>query len=357
MAINDKSVLDTPQDTDTASQRAARPGILARIRAVLTPGHDTSLRESLEDVIEQHDSAQRDFSPEEHSMLLNILGFGKKRIEDVMVPRADITGIDQSATISELMATFKSAGHSRLPVYRETLDDLVGMVHIKDVMGWLTAVALKPVKSKTTKPGGSNAEPKLQLADVNLSKTLFQVRLHREVLFVPPSMLAMDLLVKMQTTRIHLAIVVDEYGGTDGLVSIEDLVEEIVGEIEDEHDIEDGPLIMEDGPSAYIADARVLLDDLISSAGLAVLSEHDDDIDTLGGLVFSLVGRVPVRGELILHRSGVEFEILEADPRRLKMVRIHLKPSARHAKVPAGPSGASEAKDAKPVKPAKEQAP
>lgn len=313
------------KSVENANSGAKRAGLLARWRARLFGSRDSSLRESLEDVIEQHEQSVEDFSPEERSMLLNILGFGEKTVEDVMVPRADITSIDQAATIGELMTIFKRAGHSRLPVYRDTLDDLIGMVHIKDVMGWLTAVAQKPPKNRAKKPLENTDIPKLRLDSVNLAKTLSQVRLHREVLFVPPSMPAVDMLVKMQATRIHMAIVVDEYGGTDGLVSIEDLVEEIVGEIEDEHDVDVGPSIIEDGPGRFIADARIELDDIATYPGLSALAERDDDIETLGGLVFSLVGRVPVRGELIAHQSGLEFEVLDADPRRLKRLRLHLQ--------------------------------
>ncbi len=314
-----------PASGEPTKTPATHTGFLNRIKALFSNGHDASLRESLEDVIEQHERSEEDFSPEERSMLLNILGFGEKIVEDVMVPRADITAIDLAATIGELMATFKQAEHSRLPVYRETLDDVIGMVHIKDMMGWLTGVALKPPKRQAKKPAANSSPSKLSLDGVNLSKSLSQVRLHREVLFVPPSMPAVDLLVQMQTTRIHMAIVVDEYGGTDGLVSIEDLIEEIVGEIEDEHDIDGGPLIVEDGAGRYIADARIILDDLSSYPGLRPLTIRDEDIETLGGLVFSMVGRIPVRGELVAHESGLEFEVLDADPRRLKRLRIYVK--------------------------------
>ena len=317
---NKTTTSDEPTETP-----AKNVGFLDRLRTLFSNGSDASLRESLEDVIEQHEHSEEDFSPEEHSMLLNILGFGEKVVEDVMVPRADITAIDLAATMGELMATFKQAEHSRLPVYRDTLDDVIGMVHIKDMMGWLTGVALKPPKKQAKKPATTPTTSKLRLEGVNLSKSLSQVRLHREVLFVPPSMPAVDLLVQMQTTRIHMAIVVDEYGGTDGLVSIEDLIEEIVGEIEDEHDIDGGPLIMEDGAGRYIADARIILDDLSSYPGLRPLTIRDEDIDTLGGLVFSLIGRIPVRGELVAHESGLEFEVLDADPRRLKRLRIYVK--------------------------------
>lgn len=322
-------------------------GFWRRIKAKLFSDSDPDLRASLEDVIDQHEHDDPEFSHQERSMLRNVLGFGEKRVDDVMVPRADIVGVDRTMSIGELMLLFKRAGHSRLPVYRTTLDDVMGMVHIKDVMGWLTAAALKPPSGKkrksAAKPGpkagvkqngktDGTAAPKangrpdlsLRLVDVNLTKPLSRFRLIREVLYVPPSMPTVDLLLQMQSTRIHMAVVIDEYGGTDGLVSIEDLVEEIVGEIEDEHDREEGPLIVEEAPGRYIADARVQLDDLGAYPGLSVLTAQDDDIDTLGGFVFAAVGRVPLRGELIAHDSGLEFEVLDADPRRLKKLRIHL---------------------------------
>jgi CBS domain containing-hemolysin-like protein len=317
---------ETTQKPLDLPSRSTLGGFVTWLRGLFANGSDASLRESLEDVIEQHDEANRDFTAEQRSMLVNLLGFGEKRVEDVMVPRADITAVEKAVPMDELMRVFHDAGHSRLPVFAETLDEPIGMVHIKDVMGWITAVAGKPASSGA-KNGQKRKPDSLRLDKVNLAKPLTRMRLIRDVLFVPPSMPAVDLLVKMQATRIHMAIVVDEYGGTDGLVSIEDLVEEIVGEIEDEHDADDGPLIVEDGPDHYVADARALIDEIVSLKGLGPLSERDEDIDTVGGLVFSTIGRVPVRGELIRHDSGIEFEVLDADPRRLRRLRIHL-PSA-----------------------------
>ena len=301
-----------------------------RIRSALGGNGDTTLRESLEDVIEQHEVEGDSLSAEERSMLQNILAFGELRVEDVMVPRADIVAVEHVASIGDLIDVFRTAGHSRLPVYRDTLDDPIGMVHIKDVMGWIAAKGMRKTRAKkTAKPPQQPAKPPTTVPDLSkadLSTPLSDTRIRRDVLFVPPSMPAIDLLAKMQSTRIHMAVVVDEYGGTDGLASIEDLVEEIVGEIEDEHDADDAPMIA-DVEGGYDADARMPIEELEEILGFELGSEDDDeDFDTLGGLVFDMVGRVPVRGELIRHESGIEFEVLQGDPRRLRKLRIHLSP-------------------------------
>ncbi len=301
-----------------------------RVRTVLGGNGDTTLRESLEDVIEQHEVEGDSLSAEERSMLQNILAFGELRVEDVMVPRADIVAVEHIASIGDLIDIFRTAGHSRLPVYRDTLDDPIGMVHIKDVMGWIAAKGMRKTRAKkSAKPPQQPARPASTVPDLSkadLSTPLSDTRIRRDVLFVPPSMPAIDLLAKMQSTRIHMAVVVDEYGGTDGLASIEDLVEEIVGEIEDEHDADDTPMIT-DVEGGYDADARLPIEDLEEILGFELGSEDDDeDFDTLGGLVFDMVGRVPVRGELIRHKTGIEFEVLQGDPRRLRKLRIHLSP-------------------------------
>jgi len=299
--------------------------IITRLRNSIGMVPDTSLRESLEDVIEQHETEAGNISPEERSMLLNILDFGELRVEDVMVPRADIIAIEDTAALEQIISVFQQAGHSRLPVYHDTLDDPQGMVHIKDLFSWMAAAGSARVKKNGKNGNGKNApgdKPSIDLSKIDLTLPLSEISLKREVLYVPPSMPAADLLVKMQTSHIHLAIVVDEYGGTDGLVSIEDLVEEIVGEIEDEHDTQDGPLIHPNNDGSYTADARVLIEDLEKLLGVDLSNEHDEDIDTLGGMVFSLAGRIPLRGELIAHECGLEFEVLEVDPRRIGKVRI-----------------------------------
>lgn len=272
---------------------------------------EASLRESIEDVLETHVDGKTTLTDEEQLMLRRILGVGELRVEDVMVPRADIVAVDVATTLPDLMKMFSTAAHSRLPIYRETLDDPIGMVHIKDLVGALIDL-----------PADSTANGYV------LNK------LRRDVLFVPPSMPVLDLLLKMQRSRIHLALVIDEYGGTDGLVSIEDLVEQIVGEIEDEHDTEEAPHLVPRSDGGFNADARVLIQELEDALKMDLLPEdREEDIDTLGGLLFSLVGRVPQRGELIEHSDTLEFEIVDADPRRIKKVRVHVgKPVKRNKK-------------------------
>ncbi len=254
-------------------------------------------------------------------MLLNTLRFGSLRVEDVMVPRADIIAADEQSRLDELVLLFQSAGHSRIPIYRETLDNPRGMIHLKDLVGWLAERASRAV------PAGENNAQKergrLDLAAVDLSQSIATARLSRDVLYVPPSMPVVDLLLRMQSQHIHLALVVDEYGGTDGLVSIEDLVEEIVGEIEDEHDVNGAPLI-QDTDHGLLVDARVLIADMETYLGVELTRPKDEeDIDTLGGLVVAMTHRVPVRGEIVPHESGLEFEVLDADPRRIRKLKIH----------------------------------
>jgi CBS domain containing-hemolysin-like protein len=228
--------------------------------------------------------------------------------------------IETTQSIRELLERFIDANHSRMPVYRESLDDLSGMIHIKDLVRWLTEKGNKTARrKKAVKETAINA---LSLNATDLATEVGAAGIAREVLFVPPSMPAADLLIKMQSTHIHMAIVVDEYGGTDGLVSIEDLVEQIVGDISDEHD-SDEELIVNNGDGTFTANARAGLEELETLLNVDFLpEERDEETDTLGGLIFSMFGRVPVRGELLRHASGVEFEVLEADPRRVKRVKI-----------------------------------
>ncbi len=254
---------------------------------------ENSARDVLEEVIEEREEAEVPIDDEERVLLANILELKGRTIHDVMVPRADIVSIECETGLSEVIDLITREGHSRLPVFREALDDAIGMIHIKDVLAW---------RGKDTQ---------------------FALReIVRKVLFVPPSMQVLELLLEMRAKRCHMALVVDEYGGIDGLVTIEDLVEEIVGEIEDEHDRTDDPILV-DGPNAtLIADARATIEMLEERLGSLVSDEEREDIDTLGGLVFSLAGRVPMRGELINHPCGLEFEILDADPRRIKKIRL-----------------------------------
>jgi magnesium and cobalt transporter len=269
----------------------------------------TAMRESLEEVIEESDRESPALSAQERVMLGNLLRFGELKVSDVMVPRAEIIAVDETIGLADLLMLFREAQHSRLPMFRETLDDPTGLIHVKDVLGLLEA-----------EDGGAYC----------LSPNARITALRRPILFAPPSMRALDLLLKMQASHTHLALVIDEYGGTDGLVSIEDIIEQIVGDIADEHDEITGGL-KRDGDS-YIADARMDLDDFKTETGHDFLVEDGEDeverdIDSLGGLVVSLLGRVPQRGEIVNHPDGGEFLVLEADPRRVRKLRVTLPKS------------------------------
>jgi len=268
---------------------------------------EPDLRASLEELIEEHEEEPID--AQERAILANILKLHELTAADVMVPRVDIIALEAETPIDAVAKSFVEQGHSRMPVYRETLDDVIGMVHIKDVLPY--AVDGKPV-------------------------TL--ARIVRKVLFVAPSMPILDLLLQMRLTRIHLALVVDEFGGVDGLVTIEDVIEEIVGEIEDEHDPADLPQWIERPDGSVIAEARIPMAALEERTGLSLLPpEMEEGVNTLGGLVTALAGRVPARGEVIKHPLGFEIEVLEADPRRVKRLRLRGLPtlpppeSAEHA--------------------------
>lgn len=303
-----------------------------------------STRADLKEVLEESPPSELGFSPEEGTMLKNILGLRERRINDVMVPRAHIIAIQQDMALGELVKVFEKAGHSRLVAFNDTLDDPVGMVHIRDLIAFMTArAAVNPAanaRRKKPRPAG------LDFAAIDLSMPLIDAKIIRPILFVPPSMPAIDLLAKMQATRIHLALVVDEYGGTDGIVSIEDLVELIVGDIEDEHDEDESPGIQRQSDGSFVADARASLEDVIEAVGKGFdVGEALNNVDTLAGYLVSQVGRVPVRGELVPGPSGFEFEVLDADPRRVKKVRIHSGKTRRNERTRELPSP-SQAKPA-----------
>jgi len=280
-----------------------------------------SIRADLKDVLDAMTPGESGFSPEESRMLKNILSLRERRVGDVMVPRADIIAVQQDMMIGELLRTFQDAGHSRLVVYNDTLDDPVGMVHIRDLIAFMTKHATvdpeKNAKRKKPLPAG------LDLRAIDLATPLSAADIIREILFVPPSMRAIDLLARMQATRIHLALVVDEYGGTDGIISIEDIVEEIVGEIADEHDEDELPAVVHQPDGSYIADARAKLEDVIDLVGHDFeVGDAAEEVDTLGGYLVTRAGRLPLRGELIPGPGLFEFEVLDADPRRVKRIRI-----------------------------------
>ncbi|NNM74404.1 hemolysin family protein [Enterovirga aerilata] len=274
-----------------------------------------SVREELEEVLAEA-TEEAELTPQERILLTNALAFHKVRVSDVMVPRADILAAAYSATLGELMALFRAAGHSRLPVYGSSLDEPLGMVHIRDLLDFIAAHG-------ATEPSEPDQPPKVaSLAGVDLSLTIDQAKLKRDVLFVPGSMPALDLLARMQASRTHMALVIDEYGGTDGLVTIEDLLETVVGDIEDEHDVATDMIVREERGD-IVADARATLDEVSEAIGQNLSAADDvDDVHTLGGLVVTRAGRVPRRGEVIEGPDGFSFEVLDADPRRLKRIRI-----------------------------------
>ena len=318
----------------------------ARAARILRPPQTSSLREDLTDALKADAGTSDVFTPEERAMLHNILRFREVRVEDVMVPRVDIEAVDQNISIGELMVLFEESGRSRMPVYCETLDDPRGMVHIRDLLSYVTKQARnkrrngsraapsagdKSVADKADKAEKApRAKTDFDLGRVDLSKTVAECGIVRSILFVPPSMLASDLLSRMQTARTQIALVIDEYGGTDGLVSHEDIVEMVVGDIDDEHDDEEA-MFSRMSDDVLVADARVELEEIAEAIGPDFeIREKLDDVDTLGGLIFAALGRIPARGEVVQALAGFEFHILDADPRRIKRVRIVRKrPPAR----------------------------
>lgn len=299
----------------------SKPGILQKLKRRFIRNKD--LRESLEVVIDSHaqETGEPGMADDARSMLGNLLGFADLRVDDLMVPRVDIDAIEDVETLRALLDKFTTANHSRLPVYRETLDDVVGFIHVKDFLKWMTSKG-KMRKQKATDVAG------LSLPASDLASSVKQhSSLLRNVLYVPPSMPAPDLLLKMKDSHVHMAVVVDEYGGTDGLVSFEDLVEAIVGDIADEHDADDeAKLIKMQAENIYLADARISISSLDQMFAVDLLPEdQEDEADTLAGLLFEMGGRIPARGEIIRHESGLEFEIVTSDARRVKRVRIHVK--------------------------------
>ncbi|MEW6641033.1 MAG: hemolysin family protein [Pseudomonadota bacterium] len=314
-----------------------------------------SLRADLQVVLDASTPDETSFSAVERTMLRNILGLRERRIADVMVPRADIVAVKRDISLAELIAVFESAAHSRLVVYNDTLDDPEGIVHIRDLLAYIAARAkVDPqVNAKRKKPFPAG----LDLRAVNLATQLADANIVRKLLYVPPSMPAHDLLAKMQASRIHLALVVDEYGGTDGLVSLEDIVEQIVGEIDDEHDSDEPPAVVRQPDNSFIADARASLEDVKSVVGEGfVTGEAGEEVDTLGGYLVAQVGRLPVRGEIISGPGDYEIEVLDADPRRVKRLRIGTRkdrttPRPRDARRREAADAAARASDGSPQQP------
>lgn len=313
---DDSSTPDSSKPVETPST-----GLFERLLTLVGLKHAPSIREDIEDALAEADIGA-EFSQRERDMIKNVLGLRANRVQDVMVPRADIVAVPADISLGELLRLFRTAGHSRLPVYGETLDDPRGMIHIRDFVAYVSERAERKAGSRARKAATDIPD----LGSLDLAVPLSAAKILRPVLFVPPSMLALDLLVKMQTSRTHMALVIDEYGGTDGLVSIENLIEIVVGQIEDEHDLEETPMIVSTGDGTHIVDARADLKDVSGVLGVDLSQGEDaEEIDTIGGLVGMLAGRVPVRGQIIPGPGTLEFEVLDADPRRVKRVRIQQK--------------------------------
>ncbi len=292
-SIAAQSAQDHPPSHDISRQgdiHAGRSGFFSRVIGALSPS----------DV----ESDEPPTAPHSERGTTGMGNLRRMRVDDVMIPKADIVAVSQTSTLDELVAVFKESGLTRVPVYDGTLDTPIGMAHLKDL-------ALLY---------GFNGKPE----NFELSELV------RPLVYVPPSMTIGVLLSKMQAERRHMALVIDEYGGVDGLVTIEDLIEQVIGQIEDEHDVDEGVYWSEEKPGQYLALAKTPLSDFEEEVGLS-LTEHDDvdeeDIDTLGGLVFMLSGRVPARGEVVVHPDGPEFEVMDADPRRIKRLRVRMNGS------------------------------
>jgi len=257
---------------------------------------NNNLKQSIETVLDNDLKGTEGISKHERLMLLNILKIDGIRSSDIMIPRADIGAVELNDSFEKVLEVFIKEAHSRVPIYEKNLDNIIGMIHIKDLVNYQN-------QKKT--------------------ETNFLQNLKREILEIPPSMPVLDLLLKMQFTRLHMGIVIDEYGCTDGLVTIEDVIEEITGEIEDEHDEKNLPMLIKSSLNTFEASARIEIDELQKVTNVEFLNSYNnDDIDTLGGLIFSITGRVPQRGEIIKHTSGTTFEIKDADPMKIKSVKV-----------------------------------
>ena len=257
---------------------------------------NNNLKQSIETVLDNDLKGTEGISKHERLMLLNILKIDGIRSSDIMIPRADIGAVELGDSFEKVLEVFIKEAHSRVPIYEKNLDNIIGMIHIKDLVNYQN-------QKKT--------------------ETNFLQNLKREILEIPPSMPVLDLLLKMQLTRLHMGIVIDEYGCTDGLVTIEDVIEEITGEIEDEHDEKNLPMLIKSSLNTFEASARIEIDELQKVTNVEFLNSYDnDDVDTLGGLIFSITGRVPQRGEIIKHTSGTTFEIKDADPMKIKSVKV-----------------------------------
>jgi CBS domain containing-hemolysin-like protein len=294
---------EAPQTSALAADVVSNGGLLrAILRRLRRREKNEAVREAIEELIEETPESDTPISEDQRVLLANILKLRDKTVRDVMVPRADIIGIAADTPLDEVVRLIQAEAHSRYPVHRESLDDVIGMVHIKDVLAyWGTA-------------------KKFNLRDIL-----------RRVVFVAPTLPVLDMLLDMRRSRTHMALVVDEFGGTDGLLTIEDLVEEIVGEIEDEHDVAQPPTLSRRVDGTLDVNGRTPVELLEQEIGSVLSEDERREIDTVGGLIFSLLGRIPERGEVVSHPSGVEFEILDVDPRRIRRLRVRPPAAAQSA--------------------------
>ncbi len=309
-------VAENPEPPSSPAPATPRgPSLLHRIKGLMSL-RTVSLRDDLQEALDEKGSAEPgDFSESERVILQNVLKLSKVSVDDVMVERSDIQAVPSDINLGTLLAKFRLVGHSRLPVYGDDLDNVKGFIHIKDALAKITEPVTDPEKDVPVK-----------LLSNALRQKIDKLGITRTAMFVPTFMPAADLLQQMRASRTHMAIVVDEYGGTDGLVTIEDLLEAVVGEIEDEHDVAEAALIRKVGADTYIANARAELDDVRALIGPDFEpGEYGEDVDTIGGLVFDLAGHVPKRGERVNGLDGFEFEVLAADSRRIKRLRIRRK--------------------------------
>ena len=274
---------------------------ISKIKSFFFSSNKENIKDVLEDIIEDNGNSVESIDDGTKKIFKNIIQLNDKCIEDVMIPRADIDSVSSSIKINQLITFINKTKHSRIPVYEENLDKVIGMIHIRDLFEKIN----KSTKVKR---------------DIKISRSII-----RKILFSSPSMRILDLLLKMRSEQIHMSIVVDEFGGTNGLVTIEDLVEEIVGEIKDEHDFEEIDIIKKISKKTYEVSARSTVDEFEKKLGIFFESEDKEDIDTVGGLVFNLIGKIPSRGQVISHKSGLEFTILDADTRKIKRLLVNVK--------------------------------
>ncbi len=274
---------------------------ISKIKSFFFSSNKENIKDVLEDIIEDNGNSVENIDDGTKKIFKNIIQLNDKCIEDVMIPRADIDSVPSNIKINQLITFINKTKHSRIPVYEENLDKVIGMIHIRDLFEKIN----KSTKVKR---------------DIKISRSII-----RKILFSSPSMRILDLLLKMRSEQIHMSIVVDEFGGTNGLVTIEDLVEEIVGEIKDEHDFEEIDILKKISKKTYEVSARLTVDEFEKKLGIFFESVDKEDIDTVGGLVFNLIGKIPSRGQVISHKSGLEFTILDADTRKIKRLLVNVK--------------------------------